>query len=45
MPSPATITDLIDRSFRPLTDAEQEVGETLLEDAWGLILMHRPHAA
>lgn len=45
MPSPATISDLIERSFRPLTEAEQQVGAVMLEDAWNLILTHRPHAA
>jgi len=45
MPSPATITDLTARSFRPLTPAEEQVGEVLLDDAWNLILTHRPHAA
>jgi hypothetical protein len=43
MPGPATITDLTERSFRPLTEAEQQVGGVLLEDAWNLILTHRPH--
>jgi hypothetical protein len=45
MASPATITDLTARSFRPLTEQEQAVGATLLEDAWNLILTHRPGAA
>lgn len=43
--SPATIDDLIARSFRPLSEQEQAVGSVLLEDAWGLILKHRPHVA
>lgn len=45
MASPATITDLTDRSFRPLTDLEKSVGEILLEDAWNLILAQRPSVA
>ncbi|MEW2011423.1 Gp19/Gp15/Gp42 family protein [Microbacterium sp. NPDC078814] len=45
MASPATITDLTERSFRPLTEAEKQVGSVLLEDAWNLILTHRPHVA
>lgn len=45
MASPATITDLKERSFRPLTEPEQQVGEVLLEDAWNLIVTNRPHAA
>lgn len=45
MASPATITDLMERSFRPLTEPEQQVGLTLLEDAWNLIVTNRPHAA
>lgn len=45
MPSPATISDLIERSFRTLTEAEQQVGAVMLEDAWNLILTHRPHTA
>lgn len=43
--SPAVIQDLVARSFRPLTDPEQQVGSVLLEDAWNLILRHRPHVA
>lgn len=45
MASPATITDLTERSFRPLTEQEQQVGSVMLEDAWSLILTHRPHVA
>lgn len=44
MPSPANITDLTARSFRPLTEPEIQVGTTLLEDAWSLILTNRPNA-
>lgn len=44
MASPAVIEDLTARSFRPLTEAEQTVGVTLLEDAWTLIVSQRPHA-
>lgn len=42
MASPAVLQDLIDRSFRPLSDQEQAVGEVLLGDAWGVILAARP---
>jgi len=45
MAGPATINDLKDRSFRPLTDQEQAVGATLLEDAWNLIQSSAPSAA
>lgn len=45
MTGPATIDDLTARSFRPLTAQEQSVGAVLLEDAWNLILKHRPYAA
>lgn len=44
MASPAVIEDLTARSFRPLTDAEQTVGVTLLDDAWTLIVSQRPQA-
>ncbi len=43
MPNPATLQDLKDRSLRPLTPAEETVGDTLLEDAWSLIVSQRPH--
>jgi hypothetical protein len=45
MISPAMIDDLTARSFRPLTDQEQQVGGVLLEDAWNLILTNHPAAA
>lgn len=45
MSGPATITDLTERSFRPLSEAERQVGSVMLDDAWSLILTHRPHAA
>lgn len=45
MASPATITDLKERSFRPLTEQEEQVGSVMLDDAWNLILTHRPHVA
>lgn len=45
MASPATITDLKERSFRPLTEQEEQVGAVMLDDAWELILTHRPHVA
>lgn len=44
MASPATITDLTARSFRPLTEQEQQVGAVLLGDAWDLITGQLPHA-
>lgn len=44
MAGPAIITDLTERSFRPLTESEQQVAEVLLEDAWNLILTNRPQA-
>lgn len=44
MASPAVIEDLTARSFRPLTEAEETVGSTLLEDAWTLIVSQRPRA-
>jgi Phage protein Gp19/Gp15/Gp42 len=40
--SPATTTDLTNRSLRTLTDREIEVGATLLEDAYNLIVSARP---
>lgn len=45
MPSPAVLQDLTNRSLRPLSDQEQSVGETLLGDAWSVILSQRPHVA
>lgn len=45
MASPATITDLKERSFRPLAEQEEQVGSVMLDDAWNLILTHRPHVA
>lgn len=40
--SPATVTDLSNRSLRTLTSRELEVGATLLEDAWSVIVSARP---
>lgn len=40
--SPATRTDLSNRSLRPLTEPELAVGETLLDDAWSIIVSARP---
>lgn len=40
--SPASVNDLVNRSLRPLTDAEQLVGEVLLEDAFNIIVSARP---
>lgn len=45
MAGPATIDDLKDRSFRPLSSQEEIVGAVLLEDAWNLIIKLRPHVA
>ena len=36
MPNPATVQDVADR-WRPLTDAETVVAETLLGDAWRML--------
>lgn len=44
MAGPAIVDDLVSRSFRPLSDGEQDVGETLLDDAWVLILASFPSA-
>lgn len=43
--NPASIADLNARSFRTLTASEQEVGETLLGDAWALVLSAKPNVA
>lgn len=41
----ATGKDLTDRSLRPLTTAEVDVGKILLGDAWSMIIAQRPHVA
>jgi len=43
--SPATATDLSDRSLRTLTTQEQAVGTVLLGDAWNVILSRVPSVA
>lgn len=43
--NPASIADLISRSLRTLTDQEQSVGATLLDDAWTAILSRIPSVA
>lgn len=45
MAGPATDDDLKARSFRTLSSAEITVGETLLEDAYTIILVRVPSAA
>lgn len=40
--NPATATDLGNRSLRTLTPRELEVGATLLDDAWGIVISARP---
>lgn len=40
--NPATINDLTARSFRSLSDAEKAVGDTLLGDAWAIVLSAKP---
>lgn len=41
MPSPATVDDVAARFWRPLTDHETAVAQTLLEDAWALLTFKR----
>lgn len=43
--NPAERTDLVARSFRTLTEAELTVGETLLGDAWTVVLSAKPNVA
>lgn len=43
--NPATKDDLQARSFRTLAPGELAVGETLLGDAWALVLSARPTVA
>ena len=42
MTNPATVDDVVSR-FRPLTTAEQVVAQTLLGDAWEMLLGRRPN--
>lgn len=44
MASPATVTDLSNRSLRTLTPAQVTVGGFLLEDAWSIIGAKLPTA-
>ena len=43
--NPATESDLANRSLRTLTARELEVGATLLDDAWNIVLGARPNVA
>jgi len=43
--NPATKADLQARSFRTLTNDELDTGETLLGDAWGMVVSARPTVA
>ena len=43
--NPAVPADLQARSFRALSNAELGVGETLLDDAWAIILTAKPNVA
>ena len=43
--NPATGADLQARSFRPLSADESAVGETLLGDAWAIVLSAKPSVA
>jgi hypothetical protein len=36
--NPASVTDLVARSLRPLTQIEQDTADQLLEDAWNIIV-------
>jgi hypothetical protein len=40
--NPAVRQDLADRSLRTLTTRDLDVGETLLDDAWNIIIAARP---
>ena len=40
--NPATSVELQARSLRTLSTRELEVGDTLLDDAWGIVLSARP---
>lgn len=40
--NPASVTDLTARSLRTLTDIEQQVGTTLLGDAWTILTSSLP---
>lgn len=43
MANPATVGDIDDRFFRPLTDRETEVAQAWLDDAWDILLDRRPN--
>lgn len=43
--NPATSSDLQARSFRPLSAEALSVGETLLGDAWAIVLSAKPTVA
>jgi hypothetical protein len=40
--NPATVADLADRFWRPLTIREQTIGQTWLDDAYGLLAARLP---
>lgn len=42
MANPATVDDLVKRSLRPLSPAEQTVGQEMLDDAWAILLSQKP---
>lgn len=39
MPNPASVSDVADR-WRPLSDAQEAVAQTLLDDAWAMLKRH-----
>lgn len=42
MPNPVTTSELAVR-FRPLVGAEEEYAQALLDDAWEILLVHKPN--
>jgi len=45
MANPARSSDLVARSLRTLSDQEQTVGQTLLDDAWAIVVAEVPSAS
>lgn len=45
MGNPAMSSDLVARSLRTLSDQEQTVGQTLLDDAWAIVTAEVPNAS
>jgi hypothetical protein len=41
MPNPAIVQD-VEARFRPLTTAEQDIAQALLDDAWAVLLATVP---